>query len=823
VFYTFYFAMISAGAAVLVYIIWFELWRNEFLGSEPSLGVILMSLWLGAIFTFEKWREKHGEKVRSWTNQTAPTSFGDALFYLVFIFAVWYGSWALLWKYEVLSTAPARGWWDWALFSFALLLLLHAFKGHIEAHERAAGTGSHRMNYGREALLGAIDTAWMFSVVWQLGLNAVAPERFKLLATIFVILGVFFAVVRYAGIHRDYPLAVVHDVTNGMVAGAIASAVVYVLFTGVTRSAFVQGTFYAWLSVGAGLGALLNYFRTSAPKTGEGGLSRLVGLFAAGALRGKGVAAGLFYAAVGFVILWVFAPILLDTANKQPVDTPLLIASAAGTAVGAYFFFGRGLGAIREALGFSHLGYDTHGDARLATPKELRDGKLIPRGDGIYLGRHLAEGAERDAVGYPGGVHLLTIGPSGFGKGTGLIIPNLSTLRRSILIIDPKGEAAAVTARKRAKFGRVLIINPFEVLTDERPYLKSHGFNPLAALDPEHENFTDDCMGIGQALVRRQDGGNASFFTGSAQDLVTALIMYEKFEHRDQADIGHVRTLLTQPFMQADDGQPLGLHKTIMEMTTSKCEPLRQKAGRFARNNKTTFDIIATAANETSFLDSPAMKRDLAGEGFDWDDMKREIITVYLILPADRLESHANYLRLVVTSALRTLLRSRPSKTLPPVLFMLDEFANLDYLPMIENAMGIARGFGVQLWPFLQNLNQLSDLYKGRWQSFLGNSAVLSAFAPGEMFTARYLSERCGHKTIVVESENERTAGSGMGRSRGPQGVPLFRPEGLMEMPAGQMLCFANPVKKPFLTMAAGYWETEFEEGLDPNPYYPAP
>jgi type IV secretion system protein VirD4 len=823
VFYPFYFTMVSVGAVGPVFVIWFVLWHNEFITSQPSWGVFPLSLWVGAFFSMEKWRERQGQKVRSWINWTAPSYFGDALSYVGFSFVVWYVAWALLWKYHMVSSPPTGGWWNWAIFFFGFLALLHSFKKEVVARENAAGIGSYRVDYGREAALGAFDGAWIFGVVWLLGLNTTAPENFKWMAAFFVISGGFAAIVRHAGRQRDYPLAMVDDVMNGVIAGAIAGALLYVLWTIATRSVFVNGTFYVWLFVGAVVGAILNYFRKNGAVTGEGAFSRLLGIAAGGALRGKGLAAGLFFGAIGFVILWLFVPMLLETLNTRPVDTFLLIVSAAGTAVGGYFFLGRGLGGIREALGFSRLGTDTHGDARLATARELREGGLIPRGGGIYLGRQLSEGAERDAVGYPGGAHLLTIGPAGSGKGTGLIIPNLATLRRSILIIDPKGEAAAVTARKRAQFGRVLIINPFEVLTDERPYLKSDGYNPLAALDPEHENFTDDCKGIGQALVKEQTGGNSEFFSGSAQDLVTALVMYEKLERRDKANLGHVRTLLTEPFMQAADGEPLGLQKTIYEMTQSRCEPLRQKAGRFARANKTTFDIIATAANETSFLDSPPMMRDLAGEAFDWDAMKREITTVYLILPADRLETHANYMRLVVTSALRVLLRSRPSAKLPPVLFMLDEFAQLKYLPSIENAMAIARGFGVQLWPFLQDLNQLNALYKDRWQTFMGNSAVLTAFAPRDMFTAKYLSEKCGNKTIIVESENERTSGSGMGRSRGPQGVPLFRPEALMGMPAGQLLCFADPVKNPFMTMARGYWTTDLREGLDSNPYRSSP
>ena len=478
------------------------------------------------------------------------------------------------------------------------------------------------------------------------------------------------------------------------------------------------------------------------------------------------------------------------------------------------------LGALK---GSGKLDVETHGQARLAEEYELRRAKLSPRNNGIYLGQflnvhrpHLA----RDRVEYPGSVHLITIGPAGSGKGTGLIVPNLSELRRSILIIDPKGEAAAITARKRAQFGRVIIINPFNVLADTRPYLKSNGFNPLAALDPNSDNFTDDAAGIGQALVKEQPGSDGAFFGGSAQDLVTALVMHEKVKNRNAASLANVRKMLTEPFGGTERTGPIGLARTIFDMTESDCGPLRSKAGRFKSGSKSTMDIISTAINETRFLDSPSLQHDLRGAGIDWDMMKREETTIYLILPADRLETHANFLRLVVTSALRTLLRSSPSKELSSVLFMLDEFAQLGYLPPVENAMGIARGFGVQLWPFLQDLNQLKALYQDRWQTFIGNAGVLTAFAPRDLFTAQYLSSLCGNKTVIVESENERDGAAGSGRSRGPQGMPLFRPEALMAMSVGQMLSLVEPLKNPFMVRAPGYWTTDFKVGLDDNPYY---
>src|SRR3546814_13216040 len=59
--------------------------------------------------------------------------------------------------------------------------------------------------------------------------------------------------------------------------------------------------------------------------------------------------------------------------------------------------------------------------------------------------------------------HLLTMAPTRSGKGVGTIIPNLLTIDRSVICIDPKGENARVTARTRATKGKVWCLDPFGV------------------------------------------------------------------------------------------------------------------------------------------------------------------------------------------------------------------------------------------------------------------------------------------------------------------------------------------------------------------------
>src|ERR1700681_4569969 len=118
--------------------------------------------------------------------------------------------------------------------------------------------------------------------------------------------------------------------------------------------------------------------------------------------------------------------------------------------------------------------------------------------EGITLGRYFDEPVGRvgDKIPYAGERHLLLFGPNGTGKGTRFLIPNLLSIDdRSIIVIDPKGELAAVTAEYRRTVSDVVLLNPFNVLG-----LGSEGFNPLAALDPNSNHFYDDTAVLGEAL-----------------------------------------------------------------------------------------------------------------------------------------------------------------------------------------------------------------------------------------------------------------------------------------------------------------------------------
>src|SRR5690348_1245214 len=105
---------------------------------------------------------------------------------------------------------------------------------------------------------------------------------------------------------------------------------------------------------------------------------------------------------------------------------------------------------------------------------------------------------------YTGDAPVLAFGPPGSSKTVGFVMNQLldDVSKRSYIVIDPKGEIAAVTARFRRKVGDVKIINPYGLLTDIRADLISDGWNPIGDLDPASPAFGDDCAARGDALIK---------------------------------------------------------------------------------------------------------------------------------------------------------------------------------------------------------------------------------------------------------------------------------------------------------------------------------
>lgn len=446
---------------------------------------------------------------------------------------------------------------------------------------------------------------------------------------------------------------------------------------------------------------------------------------------------------------------------------------------------------------------------------------------GIYFGQQITPPGEdenpltgrwspkSEAHAYRGDRMLLTIGPNGSGKSRRLLVPNLHRLTDwSIVAVDVKGELTAMTALHRMAAGNeVMVIDPFGVmernypaLVERHPELRSRGFNPVAALNPESPDFVDDAKALAQALITPDDKGE-KHWAQSAQALAKGLAMATRLAFED-ASLCDLRNLLgREPEDLARlikggdiDGVPV---RGLAHEGGDDHPAIPASLNRFAKigdDNKELQSILSTALTQTDWLDSKPIRGDLQGETIDFASLKAKPTTVYLILPPKYLATHATWLRVMITSILLPLLNSVEDARVP-VLFMLDEFAALGHMPVIENNMALMRGYGLKLWPVLQDLGQLSTLYGQRWESFIGNAGVLQAFAPQDKTTREYLSELSGKKfyELMTRSGGRSTnfggqfsQGQNEGTSTQNQLGPVWWPQDLGLMEEGRGVLFSG-------------------------------
>jgi type IV secretion system protein VirD4 len=102
-------------------------------------------------------------------------------------------------------------------------------------------------------------------------------------------------------------------------------------------------------------------------------------------------------------------------------------------------------------------------------------------------------------------------------------------------------------------------------------------------------------------------------------------------------------------------------------------------------------------------------------------------LTVYLVMPPDKLHSHAALLRLWIASLMGhiTQRRTRPERR---TLFVIDEAAQLGPLPQLRTAVTLARGYGLRAIIVLQSPAQLRATFESDWEVFLENCGVVMTF-----------------------------------------------------------------------------------------------
>jgi type IV secretion system protein VirD4 len=451
---------------------------------------------------------------------------------------------------------------------------------------------------------------------------------------------------------------------------------------------------------------------------------------------------------------------------------------------------------------------DGHGSARWAKRRELRRAGLLGavRRGGVYVGAWRRKGRAH-YLRHDGPEHVLAFAPTRSGKGVGLVIPTLLSWRESVVVLDIKGENWEATAgwRQQGAGQRVIRFDPGDA--------GSARFNPLAEIRLRSPYEVADAQSIATMLVDpKGEGFEDKHWSQTAWSLLVGAIVHVCYREANRGKKGTLAAVadelsgdgdyakLAERWLHFDHAgadepwsSPSGL-STTHPLVSSVAREMAQRPEKYAAS------VLSTARALLTLYRDPLVARATSESDFRVRDLIEAEVpcTLYLVVRPGDLKRVRPLLRLMLTQILyglmaehpeapgpnvpswskrvgRALKRDRVEEGRRRVLLMLDEFASLGKLEILQEALAYCAGYGVKAYLIVQGLEQLYAAY-GRNESIVGNCHIRVAFAPNKIETAELLSKMTGTTTVPSRTFAAKT------REKRFHGRPLLTPDECMRL-----------------------------------------
>ncbi len=411
--------------------------------------------------------------------------------------------------------------------------------------------------------------------------------------------------------------------------------------------------------------------------------------------------------------------------------------------------FGYGLNAINQMD--AKRPTRKHGSARWASWRDIRKELSRKRASfwGVYKGRPLFIDYESCA---------LTVAPSGLGKTTCTVIPNVFSRPRSVsaLVADTKSEIACITARAvRRYLGQaVVILNPGGV--NEDILGRTARYNPLHLLVRALEdskgpvNLVPDTQSLTLQLSPEppEPGENIFFRNGSRKLLVFAFLVLV-LEHGRKATLTMALSLLRDVNRLEEELYKARLSLALNgELADLASDILAKRAEGDAKQ----FDSFREGATQAIEIYSPSsvLAYCVSESDFSFAELRDKPTTVYVILDQTR-KALASWQALMIWCAKTELMRRTSGQ---PVQFILDEATGVR-IDGIDDLLTRARGFKLKLHFVIQEIDDWVRVNgKQSLSVLLANAEIQQWFGSRSHETLKMLSEKLGDTTVKTTSYN---------------------------------------------------------------------
>jgi type IV secretion system protein VirD4 len=332
---------------------------------------------------------------------------------------------------------------------------------------------------------------------------------------------------------------------------------------------------------------------------------------------------------------------------------------------------------------------------------------------------------------------VMVLGPPRSGKTSALIIPSVLAASGPVVSTSTKIDVLQATAAARSQIGRVWLFDPSGTEPVPPGVLELH-WSPIRS-----SRTWDGARAIADAMVGASSAGegveNATYWTESAKTLLAPLLYAAALDGHTITD---VRRWVTRNWLE-DAGQILeaeGADAAADDLSAIWATEERERSSIFS-----TARIVLTAYGS----DGAAARSQR--QNFDTDRFVRSADTVYITAP-----SHLqNVLAPLVAGLLEdirnatyALARQQARGEAPatwPVLWALDEVANIAPLKKLPSIVSEAGGQGLQIMACFQDLSQAKTRWGAAAEGFLTLFGTKVVFAGiGDKSTLDALSTLVG-------------------------------------------------------------------------------
>ncbi|MBY6141956.1 type IV secretory system conjugative DNA transfer family protein [Leisingera daeponensis] len=388
---------------------------------------------------------------------------------------------------------------------------------------------------------------------------------------------------------------------------------------------------------------------------------------------------------------------------------------------------------------------------------------------------------------YGGPEHMMLYAPTRSGKGVGVVIPNLLNWPESAVILDIKKENWTLTAGFRKAGGQeVFMFDPLE------PNGRTHRWNPLSAVRRGTDYQIDDLQRLADLFIPVQS--KDPFFDRAAQTAFVGVGGYLAETPELPFTLGEIyrQLTLTDQFVKT--------FKKRIEDRAASGTPLSQQTvstlNDFLSKSDATFESVkSTITANLGLFANPMLDRATSASDFDFADLRRKRMSIYVGITPNNLGRLAPLLNLFFQSCVDANMQELPEhnpELKHRVLLCMDEFAAVGELPSFKRGIGYFAGYGLKVLTILQTPAQLADIYGQEGaKSYMDNAGVTVVFTPKNIDEAKKISERLGTHGMAARSESkskylaERKTTT---ISESEQKRDLMMPQELLELPDTEAL-----------------------------------